>query len=593
VDLNAEAIQICQLSLWIKTAARGQQLTSLDHTIREGNSVISDPAVHPKAFDWQAAFPEVFAPAATSSVAARSEGGFDVVVGNPPYIRQELLSPFKPWLEAHYEVFHGMADLYVYFYELGVRMLKPSGLLCFIVTNKWMKAGYGEPLRRFFSEKAWVRSVVDFGHAKQIFEEVDVFPSIILVEKPNEAPKPKTARLCTIPREQLRIDDLSVQIEREGTELELTQLRGEGWQLEQTGVVHLLQKIRDAGKPLREVDGVKAYRGILTGLNEAFLIDDDCKRKLITEHEGCKEVIKPYLRGADLGRWNSDWSNLWMIVLPSSNDRAWTWADLGEGAEAEFKAQYPSLHRHLKPLEEPLRKRQDKGRFWWELRACAYWDAFEKPKIFYQEIQFHPAYSLDTEGRFGNNKTFFLTTDDLFLLVVLNSPLMWWHNWRYLPHMKDEALSPVAFRMEELPIAEPTAPIREAAEQAVRRLIELTSRQQQTRRTLLDWLRVEYGIAKPSNKLLALTALDSNTWVSEVKRIRGKKQPLSSAGLHALRDEHARTIEPARALAAETSTLERTLSDLVNQAYGLTPAEIALMWQTAPPRMPIPPHGSR
>jgi hypothetical protein len=588
VDLNAEAIQICQLSLWIKTAARGKQLTSLDHTIREGNSVISDPAVHPKAFDWQAAFPEVFAPAATSSVAARSEGGFDVVVGNPPYIRQELLSPFKPWLETHYEVFHGMADLYVYFYELGMRLLKPGGLLCFIVTNKWMKAGYGEPLRRFFSEKAWVRSVVDFGHAKQIFEEVDVFPSIILVEKPNEAPKPKTALLCTIPREQLRIDDLSVQIEREGTELELTQLQAEGWQLEPTGVVHLLQKIRDVGKPLKEVGGVKAHRGILTGLNEAFLIDDDCKRKLIAEHEGCKDVIKPYLRGADLGRWNSDWPNLWMIVLPSSNDRAWPWADLGDRAETECKAQYPSLHRHLKSLEEALRKRQDKGRFWWELRSCAYWDAFEKPKIFYQEIQFHPAYSLDTHGRFGNNKTFFLSTEDLFLLAVLNSPLMWWHNWRYLPHMKDEALSPVAFRMEELPIAEPTASIRERVETAVRRLIELTFRQQQTQRTLLDWLRVEYGIAKPSNKLLALTDVDSDTWVSEVKRIRGKKQPLSSAGLHALRDEYTRTIEPARAFAAESLKLERTVGDLVNQAYSLTPAEVDLMWQTAPPRMPTP-----
>ena len=84
VDLNAEAVQICQLSLWIKTAARGKRLTSLDHTIREGNSIISDPAVHPKAFDWQAAFPEVFA-----------QGGFDVVVGNPPYIRQEWIAPFN------------------------------------------------------------------------------------------------------------------------------------------------------------------------------------------------------------------------------------------------------------------------------------------------------------------------------------------------------------------------------------------------------------------------------------------------------------------------------------------------------------------
>ena len=98
---------------------------------------------------------------------------------------------------------------------------------------------------------------------------------------------------------------------------------------------------------------------------------------------------------------------------------------------------------------------------------------------------------------------------------------------------------------------------------------------------------MEYGIEKPSNKLLALTDLDSNTWVSEAKRIRGKKQPLSSFGLHALRDEYTRTLEPARALAAETLTLERTLSDLADQACALTPAEMALMEQTAPPRMPI------
>ena len=110
----------------------------------------------------------------------------------------------------------------------------------------------------------------------------------------------------------------------------------------------------------------------------------------------------------------------------------------------------------------------------------------------------------------------------------------------------------------------------------------------ETQRTLLDWLRMEYGIEKPSNKLLALTELDSNTWVSEVKRIRGKKHPLSSAGLHALRDKYTRTIAPARALATETLTLERTLSYLATQAYGLTPAEIALLWQTAPSRMPVP-----
>lgn len=154
VDLNDEAIEICRLSLWIKTAARGKALTSLDHTVCVGNSVVADPSVHPRAFDWQAAFPEVFA-----------QGGFDVVVGNPPYVRQEWLSEFKSYFESAYKSYHGMADLYVYFYELGLRVLKAGGLLSYIVTNKWMKAGYGEPLRRFFAENAWVESVVDFGHA--------------------------------------------------------------------------------------------------------------------------------------------------------------------------------------------------------------------------------------------------------------------------------------------------------------------------------------------------------------------------------------------------------------------------------------------
>ena len=106
---------------------------------------------------------------------------------------------------------------------------------------------------------------------------------------------------------------------------------------------------------------------------------------------------------------------------------------------------------------------------------------------------------------------------------------------------------------------------------------------------MLGWLAVEYAIEKPNDKLLAATDLDSDTWVGEVKRIRGKKLPLTAAGVHALRDEYTRTIEPARALAAETLNLERTLSDRVKQAYALTPAESAFMWQTAPPRMPIPP----
>lgn len=141
--------------------------------------------------------------------------------------------------------------------------------------------------------------------------------------------------------------------------------------------------------------------------------------------------------------------------------------------------------------------------------------------------------------------------------------------------------------VEALPIAEPTTAIRKGAEKAVRRLIELTARQQKTRRTFLDWLRTDYDIEKPGNKLQAAAELDADTLVSEVERVRGRKQPLTAAGEKRLREEYTRTIVPARALAAEMLKLECALNDLVNQAYGLTPEEIDLMWQTAPPRMPI------
>lgn len=576
VDLNAEAIQICQLSLWIKTAAHGKVLTSLDHSIREGNSVVSDPAVHPKAFDWQAAFPEVFA-----------QGGFDVVVGNPPYVRQELLTPYKPWMEANYDSYHGKADLYVYFYELGLRLLKPGGLMSYIVTNKWMKAGYGEPLRRFFSEKSWIKSVVDFGHAKQIFEDADVFPCIIVVEKPTAAEKPKTARLCNIPREQLRIDDLSLQIEQEGVPIEIRHLGTETWQLESTAVTDLFARLLKAGTTLAKFVGQAPIYGLKTGYNAAFFVPDEQKKRLVQEDPNCETLFVRYFRGQDVKRWNSEWDGEWLLALRSSGEREWPWSK-SENAEADFATAYPSVFEHMTRHREALLARKNSVRFWWELSPFSTWETFKKPKIIYQEIQFHPAYALESDGVFSNNKTFILPTDDLYLLAVLNSPLGWWFNWRHLPHMKDEALTPAGFLVAEIPIAEPTAAIRKGTESAVRRLIEIQATQQKTKHTILDWLRVEYAIEKPTNKLQNLTTLDSDGFIAEVKHIRGKKLPLTAAGLQALREESTRSIEPARALAAEALKLERELSDLVNQAYGLTPEEIALMWATAPPRMPIP-----
>ena len=577
VDLNDEAIEICRLSLWIKTAARGKVLTSLDHTIRVGNSVVTDPAVHPRAFDWRAAFPEVF-----------EQGGFDVVVGNPPYIRQEWITPIKSYLQANYLTFDSSADLYVYFYELGCRVLKSGGRLSFVVTNKWMKVGYGEPLRRFFAEHAWVESVVDFGHAKQIFEDADVFPSIVVVRKPTDNPKPKSVRVCEIPREQLRVDDLSSQISDEGFEVAAEQLGSDSWRLDSDSVSKLVAKLLASSEPLSSFENVQPMSGIKTGFNDAYLIDSDARKALLKADPSCEYVIRPYLRGQDFGRWEASWAGLWMIVMKSSDNFDWPWANAGENAETVFAQTFPAIHAHLSHFRETLNKRQDQGRYWWELRSCAYWRDFDKPKIIYPEITWRTEWCFDTKGTLLNNTAYILPTINHWVLAVANSPINWWYSWRNAVHGKDEALRFIKEYVKTIPIPSPTNAQREAAKTAVERLIHISNSQHEVRRTMLDWLRVEFEIEKPSLKIQNPVALDSDALVAEVKKLRGKKKPLTAAGLKALRDEDLQTIAPARALAAETLLLESEINDLVNAAYGLTPEDVRLMWDTAPPRMPIP-----
>jgi hypothetical protein len=577
VDLNEEAIEIAKLSIWIKTAQRGKVLTDLDHNIRVGNSIIDDPEVDPRAFRWWEALPEV-----------AEQRGFDVVVGNPPYVRAEMLTPIKPYLQEHYETYHGAADLYVYFYELGVRLLRPGGRMSYIVTNKWLRAGYAEPLRAFFSTATWVEEIVDLGHAKEIFPDADVFPSLVRVRKPAPHAAPDDALACVIPRDNLRTEDLGHQVGEFGFRTPRESLGSEAWTLEPSEVLDLLRKIKEAGRPLRDVVGNTPYRGVMTGYNAAFTISEQERAELVSSDPGSAHLFRRYARGQDVRRWSPEWSDAWLIVMQSSGDFEWPWASATDEADAEqvFAATYPAVHRHFRAHETRLRARKDQGRYWWELRSCDYYRVFDQPKIIYQEIQYHPSYALDVEQAYPNNKCFSLRSDSLFLLALLNAPVIWWYNWRTLPHMKDEALSPVAFMMENLPVPEPSASTRQSIEEAATQLIDITRRRQERVASLHDWLRVEFGIEKPGQKLNEPHEIDSDEFVTELKKRRPGKSTVSSAELQRLRDEYQAVIIPLQDDARRALTLEGEISDLVNGTYGLTSEEVDLLWQTAPPRMP-------
>jgi type I restriction-modification system DNA methylase subunit len=306
VDLSPESVEITKLSLWLKTATQGKTLTYLDDNIKIGNSIVADSQFTDLPFSWESEFSQVF-----------TEGGFDVVIGNPPYIRQELLSPFKPYLQESYQTYDGVADIYIYFYEKGLNLLKPEGILSYIVTNKWLRSGYGEPLRRFFSQESVFEQIIDFGHAP-IFEDADTFPCIIAAKKSevsNTENGKKSVLVCSIPREELKNINLSqyVQNPENSYTIPWSRFTANAWSLEPPAVDDLMRKIQRIGVPLKEFAGVKPLYGIKTGFNEAFLIDETTKNKLVQADPKSSEIIKPLLRGQDIKRWIPEWDKLWII----------------------------------------------------------------------------------------------------------------------------------------------------------------------------------------------------------------------------------------------------------------------------------------
>lgn len=591
VDLSAESVEITKLSLWLKTAEPGKSLTDLDDNIKQGNSIVADPEFSDQPFNWETEFPEVFA-----------RGGFDVVIGNPPYVRQELLSPIKPYLKQHYQCYDGVADLYAYFYEKGLNILKPAGKLSYIVTNKWLKAGYGEPLRRFFIENSTFEQIIDFGHAP-IFEDADTFPCIISVYKssPSQAeitelktsiPAEFNVKLCPVPREKLANINLTQYVQNEGYDVSWSRFTSESWSLERPDVEELMKKIQRVGIPLKDFAGVKPYRGILTGLNEAFLIDEETKNKIVQADPKSAEIIKPLLRGQDIKRWYSKSEKLWIIF---------TRRGLEIDDYPAIKNYLNSYRQKLEPCPKNWNKNQEgewlgrkAGHYqWYEIQdSVDYWEILEQPKILYQEINTYPAYTIDTNNYYVNNKVFILPKADFYICGCLNSPLGWWIAHQLFPKMIGDSVTPRGDLMINFPIGEPTDQIRNEVESIVTRLIEITKTNQTANNDVLTWLQIQYKVKKISRKLENFADLNFEELIEEViKQLPKSKSsdPLGVKGLKSIREAYNEYVPDIKTRKQEALNLEKRLSDLVNQAYQLTPEEIELMWKTAPPRMPFYP----
>ena len=384
--------------------------------------------------------------------------GFDVVIGNPPYIRHEKIRALKPALKTQFEPFFAStADISVYFYKRGEELLRERGILTYICTNKFMRVAYGKKLRDFLTTEMSLKLLLDFGSIFVFDATVDA--CIVLAERclPRADNTFRTATL----RDDSADFVLQSAFQEGAFDMQVAQLSSEGWTLENQGVLALLEKLPDGLTPFGELIQGRFYSGIYTVYE--FVIDSSTREYLIAEDPKGRELIKPVLRGRDTRKWKEKWANLYLIVMASSANRKWPWTDVEDELEAEdiFAATYPAIHRHLSGQRKRLITRAAQGKFWWELSSCAYWTEFDKPKIIYPDTAKSLYASYDTTGIIGLNSTWLIPTTDLSLLAVLNSRLFDWYARHKFKTLNDPwAGGRLCFKkvyMNQVPIAARTA----------------------------------------------------------------------------------------------------------------------------------------
>ena len=404
VDKDKQAVEVARLNLLLRGLHSREKLPMLEN-IAHGDSL------HPETFEMN--FSQIM-----------KEGGFDVIVGNPPYVRQETLGEeFKAYAKRNFETYAGTADLYIYFIEKAHRLLKPGGYFGMIVSNKWMRSNYGKALREFLKRESQLVEIIDFGELP-VFGEIIAYP-VILISRKNSV---EDQNFIYAPISRLDFNSLSDEIKAVGSNLDQSILLSNSWSLSTNAKQELLNRIRERGEKLGDYVKRKIYFGIKTGYNEAFYIDKEKKDLWVSKDFKYKELLKPILMGRNVHEYFLNFDNKWLIVIPKgwtrmkmqipessnpSETQGWKW----------FSINYPLIAKHLQEYKSKAIQRQDMGEYWWELRACEYYPEFEKAKMIAPTIVERATFVLDTEGYYSNDKTTIIGSRDLYVLGIINSKI--------------------------------------------------------------------------------------------------------------------------------------------------------------------------
>ncbi|MDO9576825.1 MAG: Eco57I restriction-modification methylase domain-containing protein [Candidatus Cloacimonadales bacterium] len=345
--------------------------------------------------------------------------GFDIVIANPPYVRQEKIRNLKPLLQAqNYQVYNSTSDLYTYFYELSYKLLNENGISTFISSNKWMRAKYGFKLRKFFKENTNINQIIDFG-GYQVFEAT-VDTNIMIFQKSEKLPK--FAKLRKFNVYQIKDDfektqDLTNYFANHKLQMNQNNLDINSFTFADEKVMNLKKKIEKIGTPLKDWD-VNIKRGITTGFNEAFIIDNETKEELCRKDPKSAEILKPILKGRDINRYSYDWKGLWII----NSHNGLREINL---SRINVIKDYPVIYKYLSKFKDKLINRDDQGDHWTNLRNCAFLKEFEKEKIVWREIVQDSCFTWDSNKFYTLAKVYMMTGKESskYLLAVLNTKI--------------------------------------------------------------------------------------------------------------------------------------------------------------------------
>lgn len=398
---------------------------------KEYDNIFNLESNHP--FEWRFEFPEILDDDGNFK-------GFDLIIGNPPYIRQEELKELKPHLAKNYKVYKGTSDIYTYFYELGFNVLKDrgGGVLSYITSNKYTRAGYGGALREFLLKNVKFLEYTDLNGIK-VFDSATVDTSILCFEKSKS--KDNKFKYLALSNEILKTCAYNIGLYKDFAEFSQNSLSKESFTFSDENTSALKAKIERIGTPLKEWQGLNIYRGILTGYNEAFIITTEKRNEILAnckdeaEKERTAKLIRKMLRGRDIKRYSYEWAGLWVIFIP------WHFPNVEKPKtmlenEQDLKEQYPSLYKHLLSHKERLSKRnkEETGiRYEWyclQRWGANYYQEFEREKIGWQRITQEPSFILEKEYILLDSMAFMVANSKnelKYLLGFLNSNLIFYY----------------------------------------------------------------------------------------------------------------------------------------------------------------------